>query len=392
VTSPPTIAVVKPDWGVRGGFEIVLDRVIGHLRASGNLVHELAVPARRSTDVIGGHRVSQRLSARASEVVDYLDRFARFEALDTHRADVVISTQPPSFATRADRHLSIFYHHARLFYDLAPLAVGAGLLDAELADTATDHVRRIDARALAQVSWFLAGSEHVRRRLSDFNGIERSSLFLASTVHTEPRERSDTAQHVLCVSRHEFPKRTELFVDAMADVAVRGICVGAGGRLGWIKDRAHAVATGVRERSDDDWRLPHRWTDPAATPEEIGNVRFVSHVSDAEIGRLYSEAYCVVAPAHDEDYGLTALEAMQHGIPVVVCDDGGGLTELVTHEVNGLIVAPTAAAISGAIGRLTADVDLRVELGEAGRSSAGQYTWERAFEQLDLGLDRVLAS
>ena len=74
-----------------------------------------------------------------------------------------------------------------------------------------------------------------------------------------------------------------------------------------------------------------------------------------ELGALYRGALCVVAPALDEDYGLTALEAMLHGKPVIVCRDGGGLADLVEDGVTGIVVEPDGPSIAAAVASLTAD-------------------------------------
>ena len=99
----------------------------------------------------------------------------------------------------------------------------------------------------------------------------------------------------------------------------------------------------------------------------------------------------MVAPAYQEDYGLTAIEAMAQGKPVVVCRDGGGLTELVEHERTGLVVEPTPAAIAAAIERLTSDRDLAAELGANGVERAAELSWEAAADEWRAGLARVLA-
>jgi glycosyltransferase involved in cell wall biosynthesis len=91
------------------------------------------------------------------------------------------------------------------------------------------------------------------------------------------------------------------------------------------------------------------------------NVEFAGRVSDDALAQRYATAPCVVAPAYQEDYGLTAIEAMAEGKPVVVCRDGGGLTELVDHEQTGLVVDPTPAAIADAVERLCTDPDLAAE-------------------------------
>jgi len=114
-------------------------------------------------------------------------------------------------------------------------------------------------------------------------------------------------------------------------------------------------------------------------------------VSDAELAQRFADAPCVVAPAFQEDYGLTAIEAMAQGKPVIVCTDGGGLTELVEHERTGLVVEPTPAAIAAAIERLTSDRDLAAELGANGVRRAAELSWEAAADEWRAGMEQVLA-
>src|SRR6202007_3037242 len=89
-------------------------------------------------------------------------------------------------------------------------------------------------------------------------------------------------------------------------------------------------------------------TGAAAAAPATGAIRFVGQVDDAELARLYAGAICVVAPAYLEDYGLTVIEAMSAGGPVVVCRDGGGVCLPVVDGVNGFVVEPTGRAIADA--------------------------------------------
>ena len=60
-------------------------------------------------------------------------------------------------------------------------------------------------------------------------------------------------------------------------------------------------------------------------------------------------AGCAVAPAYLEDYGITAVEAMAYGLPLIVCEDGGGLPWFVEDGVTGFVVEPTGRAIAEAM-------------------------------------------
>jgi glycosyltransferase involved in cell wall biosynthesis len=106
---------------------------------------------------------------------------------------------------------------------------------------------------------------------------------------------------------------------------------------------------------------------------------------------LYATALCVVAPAYEEDYGLTAIEAMSWGTPVVVCDDGGSLAELVKETGAGLVVPPDHNAIGDAVRTISYDRVLSTRLGDYGRAAVQhRFTWARAFDQLQSALSRVV--
>lgn len=78
----------------------------------------------------------------------------------------------------------------------------------------------------------------------------------------------------------------------------------------------------------------------------------------------------VVVPSRFEGFGLTALEAMALGRPVVATT-AGGLPEVIEHGVSGWLVPPQdPAALAQAIGRLMDDAPLRQRLGDAGRVRA----------------------
>jgi glycosyltransferase involved in cell wall biosynthesis len=101
---------------------------------------------------------------------------------------------------------------------------------------------------------------------------------------------------------------------------------------------------------------------------------FVPH---DELQRLYARAAVVVCPSRREGFGVTCLEAMAHGRPVVATAVGG-LRDLVVDGVTGLGVPPRdPAALRAALERLLGDPELRRRLGAAGRERARRhFAWE----------------
>ncbi|MEA2226863.1 MAG: hypothetical protein QOF04_493 [Solirubrobacteraceae bacterium] len=96
--------------------------------------------------------------------------------------------------------------------------------------------------------------------------------------------------------------------------------------------------------------------------------------SDAELASLMADADAFCLPSLFEGFGLTALEAMACGAPVV-CSDRGALPEVVGDAA--IVTAPDARSLERALGRVLGDPVLADELRAAGIARAAAFTWER---------------
>ncbi|HET6794143.1 MAG TPA: glycosyltransferase [Acidimicrobiales bacterium] len=103
-------------------------------------------------------------------------------------------------------------------------------------------------------------------------------------------------------------------------------------------------------------------------------VTFAGRIDDRlALAAVLSGADVAVAPSAGESFGLSALEALACGTPVVVID-GTAAAELVDGRC-GLAVGPTVAAVAGAVGELSAPpVEQRRA---AARRRACRYPWTR---------------
>lgn len=78
------------------------------------------------------------------------------------------------------------------------------------------------------------------------------------------------------------------------------------------------------------------------------NVRFIGSVSEDELCDLYARCNGFLTTAIDEDFGITPVEAMASGKPVVATKEGGYLESMV-DEHTGILVGPTVGEICRAV-------------------------------------------
>jgi glycosyltransferase involved in cell wall biosynthesis len=106
---------------------------------------------------------------------------------------------------------------------------------------------------------------------------------------------------------------------------------------------------------------------------------FLGRVSAADLQHLYNAALCLVHPAFYEGFGLTPLEAMACGTPVVV-SNVSSLPEVVGDAA--LLVNPQSdEEITVALWRVLTDTALRAELRAKGLQRAVVFSWRQAAEQ-----------
>jgi glycogen(starch) synthase len=118
---------------------------------------------------------------------------------------------------------------------------------------------------------------------------------------------------VLFAGRITWQKGPDYFVDAAARVAaempgVRFAVAGAGDRLRPMMQRV--ADAGLEDR-----------------------FLFTGFLPPEDLDRLYARANVYVMPSVSEPFGLTALEALQHGTPVIV-SRSAGVSEVVRHVLR----------------------------------------------------------
>lgn len=128
----------------------------------------------------------------------------------------------------------------------------------------------------------------------------------------------------------------------------------------------------------------------AAAAEKIGGRALIplGHISDKNaLADLFANCDAFIHPNPREPFGITPLEAMASGLPVVVPDSGGVLSY--ASHANAWIAKPTGEGFSAAVCALFQNDDEREKRVRAGLSTAGRYTWESSTDSLFALYDRM---
>lgn len=98
--------------------------------------------------------------------------------------------------------------------------------------------------------------------------------------------------------------------------------------------------------------------------------------------RYFATSHVFCYPAAKASFGITLLEAMAAGTPVVATDNRG-FRDIIRHGINGLLVAEDhPAALADTLVKILRDKQLAVKLAEEGRREAGRYSWSHVTDQI----------
>lgn len=232
-----------------------------------------------------------------------------WEALDLTEYDLVISSCAScckGVLTRPDAvHICCCYSPTRYVWDLYyEYLAGAGAIKRLFMPSMIHKVRMWDYLAAQRVDEFVVDSNFVGRRVEKFYRRQATTIYPGVRVN-EQEVRDASEDYYLVVSRFVGYKRVDIAVDACNKLGKRLIIIGSGG--------------------EDEERLR-----AAAGP----TVEFLGRVSDEEMRNWYAGAKAFLFPGM-EDYGLTPVEAMAAGVPVLAYGKGGAL-ETVSDGRTGL--------------------------------------------------------
>jgi glycosyltransferase involved in cell wall biosynthesis len=216
------------------------------------------------------------------------------------------------------------------------------------------HLRRTDLAASRRPHAFAANSSAVRDRIRVFYGREATVIHPPVDVARIDATQEKEPGHFLWVHRLVPYKQPELVMEGFRDLPYRLTMVGVGPLEGRLRKR-----------------LPP-------------NVELRGWVSRAELTELYGRASGFIHVG-EEDFGISMVEALAAGTPVVALDAGGS-RDIVRDGMDGVLIERAELRpLQQAVQAVAAGNWDRQAL----RSRACEFSTERFLEQMRLWLDEV---
>jgi glycosyltransferase involved in cell wall biosynthesis len=234
------------------------------------------------------------------------------ESFDLRGYDLVVSSESgPAkgvIVPSTTRHVCYCHTPMRYLWDLYPAYrnewTRSGWKRALMAPL-SNYLRLWDYASSARVDDFVANSENVRRRI--WKTYRRESIVVHPPVAVEQFYRKPSEDYYLMVSELVAYKRVDSAVRVFSRNGRRLRVVGDGPEYKALK----RIAT--------------------------KNIEFCGRASDGELRELYARCRAFLMPG-EEDFGITAIEALASGKPVIALGRGGALeTVPIEDPIGGIL-------------------------------------------------------
>ena len=187
-------------------------------------------------------------------------------------------------------------------------------------------------RALARMDVVIANSNNVKKRLETYLG--QSATVIHPPVDTDRFCWIDQKNYYVSLARLENFKRVDLIIHAFRQLPEKNLVVTSSGSE--IKRLQRLAA-------------------------DAPNIQFTGWQTEEELKQWIGNAIAAIYVPMDEDFGMSPVEAMAAGKPVIGAAEGGLLETIVPDQTGVLLKPPlTVDAIRAAVQEMTPQQALKM--------------------------------
>jgi len=314
---------------VHGGAEIVTKEILQGLEfdelltsfASKDVMSTLELP----NDKV--HTLGSTTDSASKAMIFSFFSFLKFKPKEQYNTVIVSGIFAPLIARNVKAKKIIYYCHTppRFLYDLKEHYRKTLSLPSRLMLKAFSlFYKPFYESSFKYIDHVFANSNNVKKRLKQYINIESKILYPPCDTSYEGKESKG---YFLSTARVEPLKRVDLIVEAFMQMPDKELVVMSGGsQLEELKERA----------------------------KKHPNITFTGWVTEQEKRDLLAHCEATIYIPKDEDFGMSPVESIAAGKPVIGVAEGG-LLETVTHSDNGFLITPrrlSSDSIKGAINKV----------------------------------------
>lgn len=248
-----------------------------------------------------------------------------FQSLDLSDFDVVIVSQTgaytPNLVNKGKATLICYSHTPpRYLYGYATARDWKKNKVSRIVGEIANHfLRLVDYKSSQNVDYFIANSENIGKRIQKFYRRNSTVIYPPVDVQRGPVSKNKE-NYFLAGGRIAKPKHIDLIVKTFEELKLPLKVFGRG-------------FAGAELKSSKK------------------NIEFLGEVSDDEKYQLIKDAKAYVFASEDEDFGITPVEAMSLGIPVIAYKSGGVLETVIEGKTGLFFDALSVKSLKSAIER-----------------------------------------
>ena len=265
-----------------------------------------------------------------------------FRSWDFSRFDLVIVSQTGAYTPNMINKkgaVQICYSHTppRYLYGFATAREWKNNLFLRVVGEIMNHVlRMVDFKASQNVDYFIANSRNVASRIKKFYRRSSTVIYPPVKMNQESGIRNQESHNSLFKIHNSYylaggriakPKHIGLIVKTFSEL---GLPLKIFGR--------------VFPGHDEEFKIHN---------SKFKNIEFLGEISDEQKYELMRGAKAFIFASEDEDFGITPVEAMSVGIPVIAYRSGGVLESVIEAATGIFFDELSEKSLKNAIERFT---------------------------------------
>ncbi|CAN2040510.1 Glycosyltransferase [Candidatus Magnetomoraceae bacterium gMMP-15] len=249
--------------------------------------------------------------------------------LNNYKCVIYSGSYAPLAVNNSKKALNIYYCHTppRFVYDKQKFFLSSlPLWQRPMLSAFINYFKACYEDAVSKMDIIVANSENVQKRIKNF--LKYDSIVVCPPCETQKFKWAGQDDFYFSVARLDPLKRVDMIVRAFLKMPEKKLIVASTGQL---LSKIRKISKGAK------------------------NIRVLGQISENKLRKLTGSCIATIYLPVDEDFGMSPIESMSAGKPVIGVAEGG-LKESIIHDKTGILLSKNFCEtdIAGAVKNINA--------------------------------------